>query len=145
MSFTTGSTGRRSLNQVLALAFGAVYAVVGLLGFAVSGSVPFAGKHGASLLGFDVNGLHNVVHLLIGVALVAASRALGSARATNLTIGAVYILLAVLGPFINNTALDIVGLNGPDHVLHALSGLLLVGIAVGADKGARAAVGERTA
>jgi hypothetical protein len=129
----TAGTGR-SLNQTLALAFGAVYALVGVIGFFVSGSVPFAGKHGASLLGFDVNGLHNIVHLLIGVALLAASRTHAVAKATNMTIGSVYILLAVLGPFISNTALNIVGLNGPDHVLHALSGVLLVGVAVAADK-----------
>jgi hypothetical protein len=124
----------RSLNQTLALAFGAVYALVGVVGFFVSGDVDFAGQKGASLLGFDVNGLHNIVHLLIGVALLAASRTHALARSANLTIGAVYVLLAVLGPFINDTAADIVGLNGADHVLHALSGVLLVGVAVATDK-----------
>ena len=131
---STATFGGRTLNQTLALAFGAVYALVGLLGFAVSSDVDFAGKQGASLLGFDVNGLHNIVHLLIGVALLAASRAHASAKAANLTIGAVYVLLAVLGPFINDTAADIIGLNGADHVLHLLSGVLLVGVAVAADK-----------
>jgi cyanate permease len=132
--------GGRTLNQTLALAFGAVYALVGLLGFAVSGDVDFAGKDGASLLGFDVNGLHNIVHLLIGVALLAASRTHAAAKSANLTIGAVYVLLAVLGPFINDTAADIIGLNGADHVLHLLSGVLLVGVAVAADKNARVTV-----
>ena len=127
----------RSLNQTLALTFGAVYALVGVLGFFGSGDVDFAGEKGASLLGFDVNGLHSVVHLLIGVALLAASRAHASARGANLAIGSVYVLLAVLGPFINNTAADIIGLNGADNVLHLLSGVLLVGVAVAADKGAR--------
>jgi hypothetical protein len=134
-----GAFGGRTLNQTLALAFGAVYALVGVLGFFVSGSVDFAGKQGASLLGFDVNGLHNIVHLLIGVALIAASRTHAAARSTNLTIGAVYVLLAVLGPVINDTAVDVIGLNGPDHVLHLLSGLLLVGVAVAADKTRRTA------
>jgi hypothetical protein len=134
MSLANDRFGGRSLNQTLALAFGAVYALVGVLGFFVSSDVAFAGKSGASLLGFDVNGLHNIVHLLIGVALIVTSRTHAVARSTNLTIGAVYVLLAVLGPFIDNTALDIVGLNGPDHVLHALSGVLLVGVAVAADK-----------
>jgi hypothetical protein len=137
---STATFGGRTLNQTLALAFGAVYALVGLLGFAVSGDVDFAGKAGASLLGFDVNGLHNIVHLLIGVALLAASRTHAAAKSTNLTIGAVYVLLAVLGPFINDTAADIVGLNGADHVLHLLSGVLLVGVAVAADKNARVSV-----
>ena len=137
---STATFGGRTLNQTLALAFGAVYALVGLLGFAVSGDVDFAGKDGASLLGFDVNGLHNIVHLLIGVALLAASRTHAVAKSANLTIGAVYVLLAVLGPFINDTAADIIGLNGADHVLHLLSGVLLVGVAVAADKNARVTV-----
>ena len=134
---STATFGGRTLNQTLALAFGAVYALVGLLGFAVSGDVDFAGQDGASLLGFDVNGLHNIVHLLIGVVLLAASRTHAAARGVNLTIGAVYVLLAVLGPFINDTAADIIGLNGADHVLHLLSGVLLVGVAVAGDKTAR--------
>ena len=125
---------RRSLNQTLALAFGAVYALVGVLGFFVSSDVDFAGESGASLLGFDVNGLHNIVHLLIGVALMAASRTHAVARAANVTIGAVYLLLAALGPVINDTAADIIGLNGPDHFLHAASGLLLVAVALVGDK-----------
>jgi cyanate permease len=127
-------TSRRSLNQTLALAFGAVYALVGLLGFFVSSDVDFAGKNGASLLGFDVNGLHSIVHLLIGVALIAASRTHAVARATNVTIGAVYLLLAALGPVINDTAADIIGLNGADHFLHAASGVLLVAVALVGDK-----------
>ncbi|MDT7573356.1 MAG: hypothetical protein QOE05_3530 [Actinomycetota bacterium] len=125
---------RRSLNQTLALAFGAVYALVGVLGFFVSGDVDFAGEKGSSLLGFDVNGLHSVVHLLIGVALMAASRTHAAARATNVTIGAVYLLLAALGPVINDTAADIIGLNGADHFLHAASGVLLVAVAMLGDK-----------
>src|SRR3982751_6354631 len=90
--------GGRTLNQTLSLAFGAVYALVGILGFFVSNDVDFAGKEGASLLGFDVNGLHNIVHLLIGVALLAASRTHAAARSANLTIGVVYLALGVLGP-----------------------------------------------
>ena len=127
-------TGARSLNQTLALAFGAVYALVGVIGFFVSGDVDFAGKEGASLLGFDVNGLHNIVHFLIGVALIAASRTHAAARGANLAIGAVYIALALLGPVINDTAADIIGLNGADHFLHFASGVMLV---------AAALVGER--
>lgn len=136
MSSTNSHAGTsgRTLNQTLALAFGAVYALVGVLGFFVSTDVDFAGKDGASLLGFDVNGLHNIVHLLIGVALILASRTHAAARATNLTIGAVYIALALLGPVINDTAADIIGLNGADHFLHLASGVLLLAGALVGDK-----------
>ena len=134
MSAINDRTTGRSLNQLLALGFGAVYALVGVLGFFVSTHVAFAGKHGASLLGFDVNGLHSVVHLLIGIALITAARTQVAAKATNLTIGSVYVLLAVLGPVINDTVLDVIGLNGPDHFLHLASGVLLVAVALVGDK-----------
>ncbi len=131
------TTGTRSLNQTLALVFGAVYALVGLAGFFVSSDVPFFGKQGDSLLGFDVNGAHNIVHLLIGVALLVSAKTLGAARSVNLAIGITYIALGVLGPFVDDTAVDIVGLNSADHGLHLASGLLLVGVALLADKRAR--------
>jgi hypothetical protein len=134
-----GTSSGRSLNQTLALAFGGVYALVGLAGFLVTGDVPFVGERGSSLLGFDVNGLHNLVHLAIGVALLAASRTLASARAANLAIGATYLVLGLLGPVLNDSAVDIIGLNGADHVLHLLSGALLTGVALLADKSARSA------
>ncbi len=132
------TSGARSINSTVALVFGAVYALVGVVGFFVSGDVPFAGKEGNPLIAFDVNGLHNIVHLLIGVALIAASKRTDSARGANLAIGATYILLGLLGPVINDSAVDVVGLNGPDHGLHLASGLVLVATALLADKRARA-------
>jgi hypothetical protein len=129
------ATTRRSLNQTLALVFGAVYALVGLIGFFVHSSDGFAGNDGGKLLGiFGVNGLHNLVHILIGVVLLAASRRHRDARNANLTVGVVYLALAILGPFIDDTGADIVALNSADHVLHALSGLLLAGVALFGDK-----------
>ncbi len=134
---TPRSSRARSINSTVALVFGAVYALVGVVGFFVSGDVPFAGKEGALLIAFDVNGLHNIVHLLIGVALIAAAKRTESARGANLAIGATYILLGVLGPVINDSAVDVIGLNGADHGLHLLSGVVLVAIALAADKRAR--------
>ena len=133
-----GSTTGRSINQTIALAFGAIYTLVGLAGFFVSET--FAGTEDDELLGFQVNHLHNIVHLLIGVALIAASRRHDSARGANLAIGVTYIALAVLGPFITGTDLNIVALNSADHFLHAASGLLLTAVALFADKKSRSRV-----
>ncbi len=130
----------RTLNQILALAFGVVYALVGLAGFLVTGDVPFVGQEGDPLILFDVNGLHNIVHLAIGVALIAAARRLDTARGANLAIGVTYLVLGALGPVINDTAVDVIGLNGADHVLHLVSGALLAAVALAADKGARSRV-----
>ena len=84
-------TGARSVNSTVAAVFGAVYALVGLAGFFVSET--FAAQDDNTLLGFQVNHLHNIVHLLIGVALLAASKRTDTARRLNLTIGATYLAL----------------------------------------------------
>ena len=135
---TPRTSGSRSINSTVALVFGVVYALVGVVGFFVSGDVPFAGEQGDPLILFDVNGLHNIVHLLIGVALIAAAKRTDSARAANVAIGATYVVLGVLGPVINDSPVDVIGLNGPDHLLHLVSGIALLGIGLAADKAARA-------
>ncbi len=132
------TTGTRSINRTVAAGFGAVYTLVGLAGFFVSDT--FAARNDNALLGFEVNNLHNIVHLLIGLALLGASKRLDTARSANLAIGATYVALAVLGPFIDDTKANIVALNVPDHFLHLASGLLLVAVAVATDKKSRAHV-----
>ena len=127
--------GTRSLNRTAATVFGAVYTLVGIAGFFVSET--FADTQDNELLGFQVNHLHNIVHLLIGLALLAASKRHDTARSANLAIGVTYLALAVLGPFIQDTEANIVALNSADHVLHAVSGLLLAGVALLADKHSR--------
>ena len=64
---------RTSPNRLLGTIFGAVYLLVGLLGFAVTGGIGFLATKGGLLLGiFEVNPLHNIAHLLIGAALLIA-------------------------------------------------------------------------
>ncbi|KEP72842.1 hypothetical protein HR12_39760, partial [Microbacterium sp. SUBG005] len=71
-----------SPNRIVATVFGAVYLLVGLLGFAVTGGVGFISSEGGLLLGiFEVNPLHNIAHLLIGAALLVAG--LSNARAAK--------------------------------------------------------------
>jgi hypothetical protein len=129
-------TGARSVNSTVAAVFGAVYVLVGLGGFFVSDT--FAATDDATLLGFEVNHLHNIVHLLIGVALLAASRRTESARRANMLVGATYLVLGVIGWFLTGTEANILALNAADHWLHLLSGGVLLGVAVAADKRARA-------
>lgn len=134
-----GRTTNRTINQTVALVFGAIYTLVGLAGFFVSET--FAETTDNELLGlFQVNNLHNIVHLLIGVALIAASRRHDSARGANLAIGVTYLALGVLGPLIEDTEANIVALNGADHLLHLASGAVLVAVALLADKNARSRV-----
>lgn len=120
-----------SLNQRVGYVFGAVYVLVGLIGFAVTGGVGFASNEGNLLLGiFEVNPLHNLVHLAIGAALVAgAAGGPATSRSVNLAVGVVYVLVGIVGFFIQDTGADILALNVADHILHLVSGALLVVVA----------------
>ncbi|TFC31539.1 DUF4383 domain-containing protein [Cryobacterium sp. TMT2-18-3] len=127
---------RTSPNRIIATVFGAVYVLVGLLGFFVTGGVDFFATDGGLLLGiFAVNPLHNTAHLLIGAALLIAGLATApAAKAVNTTVGAVYLLLGIVGFFIADTALNILALNTADHFLHLTSAIVLLGAGLAADK-----------
>jgi hypothetical protein len=129
-----------SPNRLLATVFGAVYLLVGLLGFAITGFSGFAETEGETLIVFDVNPLHNIVHLAIGGLLLAASRTVTSAKAANTTVGAVYLLVGILGLFLLGSDLNIIALNGADNVLHFASAIVLLGVGLGADKRTEATV-----
>ncbi|SKC48164.1 DUF4383 domain-containing protein [Krasilnikoviella flava] len=123
-----------SANRLLAAVFGTVYLLVGLAGFVVTAGVGFAATEGNTLLLFEVNPLHNIVHLGVGAALLLASRTVTAARGVNVTIGAVYLLVGVLGLFLIGTGANIIALNGADNVLHLASAILLLGVGLGADR-----------
>ncbi|MDM7855687.1 DUF4383 domain-containing protein [Cellulomonas alba] len=133
----------QSPNRIIGTAFGAVYLLVGIAGFFVTPGVDFAATSGKTLIVFAVNPLHNVVHLLIGAALLAAALASASAaRAVNTTVGAVYLLVGIVGLFLVGSSANILALNGADNVLHFASAVLLLGVGLAAD---RAATSERLA
>lgn len=129
-----------SPNRLVAVIFGAVYLLVGLLGFLASAGVDFAATDGGLLLGiFEVNPLHNIVHLLIGAALlIGGLRSVRAAKMVNIVVGAVYLLVGIVGFFIEGSALNILALNTADHFLHLVSALVLLGVGLGAERGERA-------
>ena len=138
---TTASTpraGTRTNVQKAALAVGAVFLLVGLLGF-VPGitsqydQLSFAGhESGALLLGlFQVSVLHNIVHLLFGAAGIAMSRTISGARSYLLYGGIIYLVLWVYGLVIDQeSAGNFVPLNGADNWLHFLLGVGMIALAL---------------
>ncbi len=94
-----------------ALLFGVVFTTVGVLGF-----VPGITQNGHLLGIFEVNTLHNIVHLLSGLAALAAA-AVGFSRQYFQVFGVVYALVTVLG-FIMDPILGLIPVNGADNVLH---------------------------
>src|ERR1700712_3297248 len=120
------ATGVRAWTpaQRFAAVFGVVYLFVGIAGFALTGVSDFAGHHHHTLVIFAVNPLHNVIHLVLGVAWLAAAPRHRTARLANLAIGVVLGLVTVLG-FVGVT--DILGMSGfadPDNFLHLATATL---------------------
>jgi len=132
---------RNSPNRIVATVFGAVYVLIGLLGFAVTGGVGFIATEGGLLLGvFQVNPLHNVAHLAIGAALLVAAFAnVAAAKTVNTIVGGAYLLLGIVGFFLAGTAANILALNTADHFLHLASAIVLLGVGLGAERSARVA------
>src|SRR2546428_13822134 len=97
--------GNRAVVQTVALVFGVIYFVVGVLGFIgpLIGTGTFItitqDKH--ALLGIaDVNLLHNLVHLVIGIAGLAAASSVANSRTFCQGVGAALLPVAVLGGFV---------------------------------------------
>ncbi|MDQ6752874.1 MAG: DUF4383 domain-containing protein [Actinomycetota bacterium] len=128
---------RTSPNKLIATIFGAVYLLVGVLGFFVTSGIGFFATQGSNLIVFAVNPLHNVIHLLIGAALLAGGlKSVPAAKSVNTTVGAVYLLVGLVGLFLLNSSLNIIALNGADNVLHLASAVLLLGVGLSQDKSA---------
>lgn len=141
MASTTGRLAD-SPNRLVGTVFGAVYLLVGLIGFAYTGLSEFAGTDtDEKILGiFEVNPLHNIAHLAIGALLVLAARAgAGAAKGANTLVGGVYLLLGVVGLFILDSELNILSLNHPDNGLHLASAAILLGVGLTQDTRARTA------
>jgi hypothetical protein len=126
---TTANVTVSSVNRTVGYAFGAVYVLIGLVGFAITPGVGFAGTDGKDLIIFEINPLHNVVHIAVGLALgLAAYRGRTASAAANSLVGGVYLLVGVVGLFITDAAVNILALNHPDNVLHLGTALVLLGV-----------------
>src|SRR4028118_459362 len=105
------SSGTKPLITKAAAAVGAVFLLVGILGF-IPGittnydTMQFAGhESGAKLLGiFQVSILHNIVHLLFGLAGLALARRADTAKTFLIGGGAIYLVLWIYGLVIDKTS-----------------------------------------
>src|SRR5215212_7256094 len=137
----------RHPSQLLALAIGAVYTLVGILGFLITGFENFAAETDKTLLGFEINPLHNIVHLAIGLAGLALWRRLDTTRTYGWLLAAGYGLAFLYGLFAaGNSDINFLSLNGADNGLHLVSAVVGVAIALWpADRTVGADVADRGA
>lgn len=110
---------------MFSLVVGVVYLLVGIVGFFVTGFSNFAAEHGDKLIIFHLNGLHNIVHIVLGVVWIGAAASHSAAKGINTLFGVVLLLVFVLGLFdLHFLAID--GAGDPDNYLHLVTGLLSV-------------------
>jgi hypothetical protein len=104
------------MARLVAAVFGAVYIVAGLAGFILES--PLFGL-------FDVNPLHNIVHIAIGAVLIYGATSTPIAVMATRGVGALLVVLGILGvPFPDGFGL--VPLGGNDIWLHLASGTVLL-------------------
>ncbi len=122
------------IAQRFAQIFGAVYLLVGIIGFLpplLLGTLPpgVVGPLAGLLLGlFAVNWFHSLAHLLIGAAGLAVHRNHSASRAYALALGIAYAGLFVFGLIFGLNFLGgLLPLNGADHILHILTALIAFG------------------
>jgi hypothetical protein len=132
----------RTPVQTAALVVGVVFLLVGVLGF-IPGittnydTFTWAGHHSdAKLLGlFQVSALHNVVHLLFGVAGLAMARTAAAAKGYLIGGGVIYLALWIYGLAIDmDSAANFVPVNTADNWLHFGLGIGMIGLGLLATK-----------
>ena len=128
----------QSPNRLLGIFLGIVYVLDGIYGYFLTSDTAFLATTGPKVLDlFETNPLHNLVHLVVGLALLVAglvsSRA---AKAINTTLGAVFLLVGVIGLLIasGTNPLNILAINGADNVLNFATAVVLLCVGIGADR-----------
>lgn len=123
-------TGTRNIAQLFAVVVGVAYLAIGVIGFAVTGFTGGVLDGPDTLIGFDLNPFHNVVHIGVGLILLVTGSLRDPVIAQGALIGGglVYLLAAVLG-FLGG--LEIISINSGDELaldnfLHLFSGLAAV-------------------
>lgn len=106
------------MARTVAAVFGAIYVVAGLAGFVLAS--PIFGL-------FDVNPLHNIVHIVIGAVLLYGAATTAAAIITTRGVGAVLVVLGLLG-FVAADGFGLVPLGGNDIWLHLVTGAILLAV-----------------
>jgi hypothetical protein len=112
--------GAKTPAQLFAYLVGAVLVLVGIIGFfADSAFNTGSGIDGDKLLGiFEINGIHNLVHIASGVLLLSVAPKRATARYGVLAFGAVYGIVTLIGLIDGEDVLGLIPVNPADNILH---------------------------
>lgn len=111
-----------SLVRPLTRVLGVVLVVVGLLGFFMS----------SPLLGiFEVDTLHNIIHLASGAIALVVGGNQGMSRMFLIVFGLVYAAVAVIGFLQGDNVLGLFMVNAADNLLHVAIGAVCLVVGFG--------------
>lgn len=111
---------RSSPNRVVGLVVGGGFVALGVLGFLLN-----------PLATMSVNPLQNLLHLLVGTALMACALLGGSPRC-NAIVGTLLLAIGIAGLFIVSTDFNVLAVNGPANLLHFVGAACLLAVGLGA-------------
>lgn len=113
------------MKSTIAKVLGVVFVLVGILGFF---SDPLLGL-------FEVDTVHNIVHIVLGLVLLAMANKKGL-----LIVGVLYLIVAILGFVMGEgELLGLFHVNTADNWLHLVLAVVLLGSACCAGKGGASA------
>lgn len=124
------SSGNKSLVQTIVPIIGAFYVLIGVVGFFITGFTDFVQNTDDELLGFSINGFHNLVHLAIGAFLIimATNRNKAVGEGAIMGVGLFYIVAFVIGVYAgdNLTIISMTGSGDLENFNHLVNGVLLL-------------------
>lgn len=100
---------------------GVVYASAGIVGLALTGLDALTSTTGETLLVFEVNGLQNLLHLAVGVALVSASASPEAARVVTTLTATAFGVVGLLGLALVGTDANVLALNPATNLAHLVT------------------------
>jgi hypothetical protein len=106
--------------RTIAILFGIAFIFAGVAGF-----LPSFNPNGLLFGYFEVNSMHNIVHLVTGVLAIMASTSYRFTKIYFSVFGLIYTVVAIWG-FWNNGDLYLMHVNTADNILHIVIGVLAI-------------------
>jgi len=104
--------------RLIAVLFGIGFIFVGVAGF-----LPTFSKEGLLFGIFEVDSLHNIVHLVSGVIAIMAATSYRFTKIYFTVFGLIYTIVAIVG-FWRNGDLFVMHVNMADNILHIVIGVI---------------------
>jgi hypothetical protein len=120
------------MAQRLAPLIGALYVLIGIVGFFITGFGNFVQNTPDKLIGFSINPMHNLVHLAIGAFLIIMCTRGSAAVAEGavMGVGLFYVTAFVIGVIApdNLTIISMSGTGDLENFNHIVNGVALLAI-----------------